>query len=98
MLLLDPKQFKLGFVEVDSQGLPSPPFLFFLFHALKNFHYNPQRSGAAEARPSRALPRTPRPSCPQPLEPRPPTGRELQPSGSSSTCLSSLHLLWAVSP
>ena len=49
MLLLDPKQFKLGFVKVDSENLPSPSFLLFLFQPLKNFHYNPQRSGASRA-------------------------------------------------
>lgn len=79
MLLLDPKQFKLGFVKVDSKSLPSPSFLLFLFHALKNFHYNPQRPGAGRAaRRSRApSQQTEAKLASTPPSALPPMGREL---------------------
>lgn len=102
MLLLDPKQFKLGFVKVVPYSKPSPSFLLFFFPALENFHYNPQPSGPGRdelRRPAGALPRKPgqaglgsRAGC----RPR----HELFPTGGGDSHLPFLllHLLWVVSP
>lgn len=94
MQSLDPKQFKLGFVEVVSESMP-PPFPFFLF-ALSGISIIIPRSlkQAGLQRQAPALPSKLRPSWPAPGPGAPRS--ELFPTGSSSHllfCFFPLHLL-----